>query len=176
MSCSARYTNTLKAEFGRKISSEEANEQFTAIETALTCLESLANDTTTDNTVHVYENTSGTVVLDPSLGNMQKITIEGTVEMSFSEPEDIDPKVIYLLIADGGDGLFKFPDGTSWTSLSQGTSITGKPYDSEGLGGDYGAVIICIHDGIGWLHICFARNDIDFDVATLDIADIYGWR
>jgi len=173
MTC--RYTNTLKAEFGRKISSEEANEQFNAIEKAMACLEALADDTATDNTVHVYENTDGTSILDPSFGNMQKITIEGTVELSFAEPEDDDPKVIYLLIADGGNGLFKFPAGTSWTSSSQGTDVTGKPYDSEGLGGKYGAVIICIHDGIGWLHICFSRNDIDF-TGAMETADIYGWR
>jgi hypothetical protein len=174
--CSARYNNTLKAEFGRKISSQEANEQFIAIEAAMTCLQSLADDTTTENTIHIYENIDGTTVLDPAFGNMQLITIEGTVEISFAEPQATDPKVIYLLIADGGDGLFKLPDGTSWTSLSQGIAVTGKPYNSEGLGGDYGAVVICIHDGTGWLHICFARNDIDFDAATMDIADVYGWR
>lgn len=173
MSC--RYVNTLKAEFGRKISSEEANEQFNEIEVAMNCLELLAEDSGTDKTIHNYGSVTGTTILDPAFGNMQKITIEGTVVMSFSTPSDADPKVIYLLVADGGDGTFKFPDGSAWTTLSQGSTVTGKPWDSNGLGGEYGAVIICIYDGFGWLHLCFSRNDIDF-AADPEAVDLYGWR
>lgn len=170
-----RYVNTMQAEFGRKISAEEANDQFDAIEKAMACLESLAEDTTTDNTIHIYENVEGTTILDPAFGNMQLVTVEGIVEMSFSEPADDDPKVIYLLIADGGEGRFKFPAGTAWTTKSQGLNVTGKPWDSQGLGGKYGAVAICIYDGVGWIHICFSRNDIDF-TGDPEIVDLYGWR
>lgn len=174
MSC--RYVNTLKAEFGRKISAEEANEQFNAIETAMACLEQLANSGQSGETVsHNYGSVSGSTILDPSLGNMQFVTIQGDVNLGFEVPGDADPKVIYLLIEDGGNGRFKFPTGTAWTTLSHGASISGKPWDSMGLGGNYGAVVVCIYDNLGWVYLCYGRNDINFAVAP-EAVDLYGWR
>lgn len=172
MSC--RYTNTLKAEFGRKITAEEANQQFDAIETAMTCLEQLA-ESGSDTVIHNYGSVDGTVTLDPSLGNLQFITIEGDVSLGFSVPEENDPKVIYLLVEDGGDGRFIFPTGSAWASLSQGVAVTGKPWDSMGRAGDYGAVITCIYDNIGWLYLTHARKDIDTANAS-DLDDLYEWR
>ena len=174
MSC--RYVNTLKADFGRKISSEEANEQFIAIEAAMACLEALtAQVGSKDTEIHNYGSINTTLVLDPAFGNMQKITVEGNVPLDFLNPQEQDPRVIYLLIEDGGDGSFTFPAGSAWSTNSHGASITGVPWDSEGLGGNYGAMVTCIHDGVGWLYMVFARNDIDFN-AVANITDVYSWR
>lgn len=174
MSCS--YTNTLKASFGRKISSEEANEQFNAIEKALACIEQLVDSSgSKDEESHNYGSLNSETILDPSYGNLQFITVEGNVSIGYVDPADEDPKVIYLLVADGGSGTFKFNNGAVWTTDSNGSAIDGKPWNSEGLGGLYGSIVICIHDGIGWMYLVFARNDIDFD-APAETDDLYNWR
>ena len=79
------------------------------------------------------------------------------------------------MIADGGDGTFKFTNGATWSTDSNGSTIDGIPWDSQGVGGNYGSIVICIHDGIGWVYLTFARNDIDF-LATSDTNDLYNWR
>lgn len=173
MSC--YYVNTLKAKFGRKISSEEANEQFDAIEDSMACLEALVDDSTSkDEENHNYGSIDVETLLDPAFGNLQFLTVEGDVPIGFLTPQDEDAKVIYLLISNGGSGTFTFTNGAVWTTNSNG-EIDGVPWDSEGMGGDYGAVVICIHDGIGWVYMVFARNSIDF-TATADVVDLYNWR
>jgi|GEM_PF-6873071 len=174
MSCS--YKNTLKAKFGRKISSEEANEQFEAIEIAMACLEKLADDASSkDEENHNYGSLNTETILDPAFGNLQFLTVEGNVSLGFIDPKEEDPKVIYLIIANGGNGSFKFNNGAIWSTDSNGSSIDGVPWDSNGTGGKYGSIVICIHDGIGWVYLVFARNDIDF-TATADVSDLYNWR
>jgi len=174
MTC--EYINTLKAEFGKTITSEAANEQFDAIEAALGCLEDLASEiNATHEVIHNWGTVNNTIVLDPSLGSLQFLTIEGDVEISIAKPEEADPNVIYLVIADGGSGRFNFPVGAVWSTDSRGASIDGVPWDSQGTGGDYGAVILSLYDGEGWLYVVFSRNDIDF-TASSDTDDLYNWR
>jgi len=174
MSC--RYERVIKARFGRKISAEEANAEFDAIEAAMTCLESLANSSTSvDSDIHNYGTITNETTLDPAFGNMQLLTVEGDVDLDFKAPDEDDPRVIYLLISDGGSGTFSFPSGSVWATKSQGTSVTGIPWDPTSLGGEYGAVVVCIYDSIGWIYMAFSRNDIDFN-AAVNVTDIYSWR
>jgi hypothetical protein len=174
MSC--YYKNTLKAKFGRKITAEEANEQFNAIEKAMACLEALVDDSTSeDEENHNYGSVNTETILDPAFGNLQFLTVEGDISLEFITPGENDPKVIYLVIADGGEGTFKFSNGAVWTTNSNGEAIDGVPWNSQGLGGFYGSIVICIHDGIGWVYLVFARNDIDFE-ATAETEDLYNWR
>ena len=174
MSC--RYERSIKASFGRKISAEEANAEFDAIEAAMACLENLASSSTSvDSEIHNYGTVTNESILDASNGNMQLLTVEGTVALDFEAPDEDDPRVVYLLIADGGDGAFIFPAGSAWTTKSQGTDVTGAPWDPDSLGGDYGAVVTCIYDSIGWIYMVFSRNDIDF-TAAVNVTDIYSWR
>ena len=177
MTC--RYTPSILAEFGRKISAEEANKEFVAIETAMACLESLAEQITTkDQEIHNYGSIDNNTILDPAYGNMQMLTVEGNKSLDFIDPQDADPRVIYLLIADGGDadGTFTFPAGSAWSTDSYGASVTGAPWaESSDLGGDYGAMVTCIYDGLGWLYLVFGRNGIDFGEAA-NVTDIYNWR
>lgn len=174
MSCS--YVNTLKASFARKVTSEEINEQFVAIELAMACIQALAEESNSeDEENHNYGSINTGTLLDPAFGNLQFITVEGNIELAFADPEEEDPKVIYLMIADGGDGTFKFTNGAVWSTDSNGSTIDGVPWNSAGTAGKYGAIVICIHDGIGWIYIVFARNDIDFE-AISNPADLYNWR
>ena len=174
MSC--YYVNTLKAKFGRKITSEEANEQFNAIEQSMACLEALVDDSNSkDEENHNYGSIDIETILDPAFGNLQFLTVEGNVSIGLKNPQETDPKVIYLVIADGGDGSFTFNNGAVWTTNSNGESVDGVPWDSQGMGGKYGSIVICIHDGFGWIYLVFARNDIDF-TAVASIDDLYGWR
>lgn len=176
MTCNPRYEPVIKASFGRKISAEEANAEFDAIEVAMTCLESLANaSTSVDTDIHNYGTVTNESILDPSFGNMQLLTVEGAVDLDFEVPDEADPRVIYLLIADGGSGSFTFPSGSVWATKSQGVGVTGIPWDPDSLGGDYGAVVVCMYDSIGWLYMAFSRNDIDF-AAAVNVTDIYSWR
>lgn len=175
MSC--RYVPVIKAEFGKKISAEEANAEFDAIEEAMGCLEALADSSTSeDEDIHNYGSVTTETILDPSFGNMQLLTVEGNVAIDFEAPDEDDPRVIYLLVADGdGSGSFTLPAGSAWATDSQGTSITGIPWDPGSLGGDYGAVVVCIYDSIGWVYMVFSRNDIDFN-AIANVTDVYNWR
>ncbi|MHC5061705.1 MAG: hypothetical protein ACYTFK_11555 [Planctomycetota bacterium] len=173
MSCS--YTPSLKAEFGRKISAAEAKEQFQAIEEAMACLENLASSVDSkDSEIHNYGPITVETILSPSYGNLQLLSVEGNVDIEFAQPGESDPRVIYLLIADGGSGSFNLPAGKVWATNANG-AITGVPWDTAGLGGEYGAMVVCVHDGIGWMYLVFARNNIDFN-AISTVADLYYWR
>jgi hypothetical protein len=170
------YTPTLRAGFGRTVTFESINEQFDAIEAAWGCLEALI-DTVEFNENNTYDN--GTViteyVFDPSLGSVHYLRLQGDVELSIAAPEEGDPVLITLVLADGGSGRFNFKSGATWTTDSNGTVMDSKPWDNEGLGGDYGAIVTCLYDGIGWVYMIFGRNDIDF-TATAEPADIFNWR
>ena len=170
------YVNTLKAEFGRTISSEGINAQFEAIERTMACIENkIVTTQQTTTTVYDYGTVDTSLDIDPSLGALQRIMLEGDVELTMSEPGANDPKFITLLLGDAGSGRFNFPAGGTWVSDSEGSSMDGKPWDNDGLGGDYGAMVFCIHDGAGWLFLCFSRNDVDTD-GTADTNDLANWR
>ncbi len=174
MSC--YYVNTLKIEFGRKIASEEINIQFDAIERSMSCLEALVDEgQSEDEENHNYGSIGTETILDPAFGNLQFLTVEGAVSLGLKDPQVEDSKVIYLVIADGGDGSFAFTNGAVWTTGSNGADIDGVPWDSQGMGGKYGSIVVCIHDGLGWIYLVFARNGIDF-TAVPNLTDLYRWR
>lgn len=175
MSCGP-YVPAIKAEFGRTITNKEIDNEFQRIEEVLECIcnEAGNNAVLIENAIDLG-NVTDSVTIEPSGGIIQYLTVEGDVEITVEEPEDTEPNLITLVIADGGSGRFNFPLGVAWTSDANGTGMDGKPWDNGGLGGDYGALVTCIYDGEGWIFIVFARHDIDpNDVA--DVADLYNWR
>ena len=175
MSC-PYYFPVIKAAFARVITDEEINNEFDQIERTFACIEAEL-----DRSIHVNNSAidlgivSTSIVINPEDGVLQYITLDGDVEIMFNEPADDDPKLITLVLQDGGSGRFNFPSGSAWTSDSNGTSMDGKPWDTEGLGGDYGAIVTCLNDGIGWVFMIYARNDIDAD-AAVEAIDLYNWR
>ncbi len=97
-------------------------------------------------------------------------------EINVATPEDDEPRLITLVMADGGNGLFNFAVGQAWSTDSNGATMDGKPWNAEWAVGDYGALVTCIYDGEGWLFIVFARNEIDYSKPLADVVDIYNWR
>ncbi len=175
MSCGA-YIPSIKAEFGRTITDDEINFEFQAIEQFFACLCEAAGDSSVDiETVVDLGTVIDNVVINSSFGVVQYLTIEGDVQIDFAIPQETDPKLITLVIADGGNGRFNLPAGMAWTSDVSGLSIDGYPWDPQGLGGDYGAIVTCVYDNTGWIYIVFARHDIDLSVSPR-LIDIYNWR
>ena len=170
------YTNTLQAEIGRIITSEALNAEFTAIEEAMGCIEGLilANKQI-ESTVHTYGSVSTTMTVIPSNGPTQKMMLVGDVDIYIANPGVNDSNIITLLLGDGGSGRFRFLTGAVWCSDSEGSTMDGKPWDNNGAGGDYGAVVWLIYDGDGWFVLCFSRNDVDPD-ATADPTDLINWK
>lgn len=175
------YYNTLKIGFARTVTYEAINEQFVAIEEAFRCLAALVDTLKeTEEVVYIHKPTEEYLTIDPGLGSIQFVTTQGDVELDIAVPDEEDPKLITLVVADGGDGSggdsrFNFPAGTAWTTDANGTTMDSKAWDTMGLAGDYGAIVKCIWDGIGWVYLVFGRNDIDF-AAAADVTDLFNWR
>lgn len=175
MSC-GYYVPAIRASFGRVITRDEINNEFQEIERVMACIcEQIQNQASTvANTIDLGSH-STSVQIEPSDALLQYLTVEGDVDIELLDPEGFDPRMITLAIADGGSGRFRFTKGLSWTTESHGSSISGKPWKPEQYGGNYGSIVICIHDDIQWLQIVYARNDIDYTAAS-DADDIYRWK
>jgi len=175
MSCSY-YIPAIRAEFGRTITDTEIRNEFQAIEDAMQCVGDEMEGGSSNIVDHVDLGTiTNATVISSANGLVQYMTAEGDIDIEIKVPDEFEPRLITLVIADGGNGRFNFPTGSAWTTSSNGSAMDGKPWDSDGLGGDYGAIVTCIYDGSGWLYLVFARNDIDF-TATAEVEDIYRWR
>ena len=161
------YVPVIKAAFARVITDAEINHEFEEIERVFECVSGVL-----DTSLHVNNKVinlgivTTSVVVDPADGIIQFMTLDGDVEITLSDPEVDDPLIITLILEDGGSGRFNLPTGSAWTSDSNGSAMDGKPWDSDGLGGDYGAVVTCVNDGTGWVFMVYSRNDIDFDAAV----------
>jgi hypothetical protein len=175
------YTPGLNIGFGRTVTWKAINDEFEAIEDAFQCLQDLLDTLEyTEITTYIDGGIQNEYFVDPGLGAIQRLTIEGDVTISINNPGETDYKLITLIIENGGDGSggdarYNLPAGTAWVTDSYGSSVDSKPWDTQGLGGRYGCAITCIWDGAGWVYLSFSRNDIDF-TATADVADIYNWR
>jgi hypothetical protein len=128
--------------------------------------------------------------MDPAFGVIQYAELQGDVELELSEPQEGDPRLITLILANAGSlatdnyGRFNFKSGTTWTS-DRDDVMDGKPWnmyanmigDTSGVQyeGFYGAAVMCIHDGVGWLYLVFARHHLDIDNPAIP-GDIYDWR
>ena len=176
MSCGP-YVPTIRAEFGRTITEPEINQEFEEIERIMKCMEAAVDNETTviDNVVDLGTVTDETVISSIN-GVVQYMTIEGGIELNVATPDDGDPRLITLVMADGGNGLFNFPVGQAWSTDSNGSGFDGKPWNAEWAVGDYGALVTCIYDGDGWVFIVFARNEIDYAKPLAEVEDVYNWR
>lgn len=171
-----KYEPRIQIGFGRTITSEVHNEEFQAIEEAFSCIcDEVDRINECDAQVYDHGTVSGTYYIDPGLGLVHKMLCEGDVELIIETPDGVDPGLISLMIGDGGDGRFNFPVGASWSSDAQGVNMDGKPWDPEGTAGDYGAIVQCIYDDLGWVHVVFARHDLD-QFGPAEVEDIYNWR
>jgi hypothetical protein len=174
------YTPQITAQFGRTITNEEIDREFQAIEDAMTCFEEQIGDyTAEEDTIHDHGIIDNSYEIDPAFGVIHYMEVQGDVELSILEPQSGDPRLIQLVIADGGSGRFNFPAGTAWTCDKNGALMDAKPWDMVAgvttYTGFYGAVVMSIHDGTGWVYTVFARHDL---VLTEDPnpLDIYNWR
>jgi len=170
------YVNTLKIEFGRPISDAQLNEQFELIEAALAGLEAIKGEQVPadEDIFDAGSTTEVTHELDAANGVLQSLTVVGTVTISFAVPTTIDPKVIHLMLIDGGSGKVDFAAGSAWTTDSMAAQEV-KIHESDTTGGPAGAFITCIWDGTAWVYLAYGRNDIDF-TAAVDVVDLYNWR
>ena len=170
------YVPAIRADFGRTITDKEINDEFDAIESMMECVceQAGGESKVIDNAIDLGTVATSTTIL-PSNGRLQYMSVEGDVDITVADPADQDSLLLTLVIADGGSGRFNLPNGLAWTSDSNDGGMDGKPWDNDGLGGDYGAIVTCIHDGTGWVFMVFARNDIDPDDVP-DVADLYNWR
>jgi len=170
------YIPVISADFGKAITRDEINNEFQAIEEALQCVqENIENISHTVVNIINHGSVTERIYIDSGGGLIQYMTVEDNVEIIINEPEVDDPRLITLVIADGAEGFFNFPEGMTWTSNAHGDGIDGKPWDTQGLAGDYGALVVCIYDGYGWIQMVYARHDIDY-TAPADVDDIYRYR
>lgn len=174
MSC--LYEPKIRAEFGKGITDDEIRAEFQAIEDTMLCVATAAEfESSTIETIVDLGAVVDSTVISSANGIIQYLTVEGDVQISIETPADEEPRLITLVIADGGSGRFNFPLGAAWASLANGVSMDGKPWDNDGLAGDYGAIVTCVFDGIGWVYMVFSRHDIDLDVSP-SLVDLYRWR
>jgi len=178
MSDCGYYVPAIRAEFGRTITDTEIWNEFQEIERVMGCLWDLVDSTQTteNNTVDLGTVTENTTIRS-SDGIVQYMAVEGDVNIYIAPPAVDDPRVITLMIVNAGDGRFNFVEGSAWTSDANGLTMDGKPWIVEWqANGDYGAMVTCVYDGEGWIHLVYARHNIDYAAVSANVADIYKWR
>ena len=185
------YTPQITAEFGRTITDDEIDREFQEIERVFTCFaEVIGSELDFEENIYDHGIIDNSYTIDPALGVMQYMEIQGDTEITLDEPEDDDPKIINLVIANAGSvdtdtyGRFNFATGATW-SHDRDDPMDGKPWnmyanlDGTTTGtqyaGFYGGVVMCIHDGVGWIHLVFARHHLNI-FGALNPDDIYDWR
>jgi hypothetical protein len=190
MSCN--YIPQISAEFGKTITDHEIDAEFQAIERAFDCFEEqIGNTQLKEENIYDYGIVDNSQTLDPAFGVLQYMELQGDVDLELSEPQEGDPRVITLVIANAGSvdqgnyGRFSFPDGTAWTA-DRDIPMDGKPWnmyanligDTSGTQyeGFYGAIVTCVHDGHGWLYMAYARHHLDINASEPNPDDIYDWR
>jgi hypothetical protein len=190
MSCV--YVPQIQAEFGKSITDEEINREFQEIERVFLCFEEMVGSIiSTEDNVYDYGTLDNSYTLDPAFGVLQYMELQGDVELELSAPQHGDSRIITLVIANGGSlatnnyGRFNFRSGVVWTSMKDAPEMDGKPWnmyanaigDTSGVQytGFYGAIVTCIHDGLGWTYLVFARHHLQINDPA-DPLDIYSRR
>ena len=186
------YIPQITAEFGKTITNDEIDREFQEIERVFACFEEQIGSTTTiEDSIYDHGIIDNSYAIDPGLGVIHYMELQGDTELTVEEPEDEDdPRLITLVIANAGSidtdnyGKFNFASGTVW-SHDRDDPMDGKPWnmyanlDSSTNGtqypGFYGGVVQCIHDGTGWIHLVYARHHLDI-FGALNPDDIYDWR
>lgn len=186
------YIPQITAEFGKTITSDEIDHEFQEIERVFTCFEEqIGTLLTQEDNVYDYGIVDNSYTLDPAFGILQYLELQGDVELELSQPADGDPRIITLIIANAGSvdtnnyARFNFKSGVAWSADRDEPLMDGKPWnmyantvgDTSGTKyeGFYGAVVTCIHDGVGWVYLVYARHHLDIN-GTPDPNDIYDWR
>jgi hypothetical protein len=189
MSC--LYVPQITAEFGKVITDAEINHEFDEIERVFLCFEEQIGSILSQETnIHNYGIIDNSYTLTPAFGVLQYMELQGDVELDLSAPEDGDPRLISLIIANAGGidtgnyARFNFRNGTVW-SADRDNPMDGKPWNmfANLTGGEtgtqyegfYGCVVNCIHDGVGWVYIVFGRHHLNI-AGALNPDDIYDWR
>ena len=158
MTCN--YIPQISAEFAKTITNEEIDREFQAIEEAFACFEEVVGSViSTEENIHDYGIIDNSYTLDPAFGIIQYMEIQGDADLELAEPEDGDPTLIALVIAGSGQDRFNFPLGLAWSPDRDEPASDSKPWnmfantDGSQTGtqyeGFYGAVVNCIHDGVG---------------------------
>jgi len=185
------YIPQITAEFGKTITNEEIDREFQEIERVFNCFEEAIGSYTSEETnIHDYGVIDNSYTLTPAFGILQYMELLGDVELEMDIPGEDDPKLITLIIANAGSielgtyGRFNFKSGTTW-SADRDLPMDGKPWnmwanlDSTETGtqypGFYGGIVNCIWDGVGWVHLVYARHHLNIFVPTPDPDDIYDW-
>lgn len=185
------YVPIISAEFGKTITNQEIDNEFQEIERVFDCFASVIGSTL-EQTDRVYDHgiIDNSYTIDPAFGIIHYMELQGDTDITIAEPEEEDPKLITLVIANAGSvetnnyGRFNFPTGTVW-SHDRDDPMDGKPWNmfanldgslnGTQYEGFYGGIVQCIHDGVGWVHLVFARHHLDiFNPPIPD--DIYDWR
>ncbi len=186
------YIPQINAEFGKLITNEEIDREFQEIERVFECFEEqIGTVLTQEDNIYDHGVIDNSYVIDPAFGIIHYMEIQGDTELSLSEPQENDPRLITLVIANAGSidndtyGRFNFKEGTAW-SHDRDDPMDGKPWnmyanlDGSTTGtqydGFYGGIVQCIHDGHGWIYLVFARHHLNIFDPTPDPDDIYDWR
>lgn len=189
MSCS--YVPIIKAEFAKVITDQEINHEFQMIEEAFLCFEEqIGSFLSTEDNIYDYGVIDNSYILNPAFGVLQYMEVQGDVELELSQPEPGTSRLITLVIgnagsiAEGNYGRFNFKSGVAWACDRDG-SMDGKPWnmyaniigDTSGTQyeGFYGAIVNCIHDGVNWIYLVYARHHLDIWNDPI-VGDIYDWR
>lgn len=185
------YIPVIKAEFGKTITNQEIDHEFQEIERTFDCFASVigSNKEVTDR-IYDHGLIDNSYVIDPAFGVIHYMEIQGDTEISIATPVDDDPRIITLIIANAGSvdngtyGRFNFKTGAAWTH-DRDNPMDGKPWNMYAnldgstngtqYAGFYGAAVQCIHDGVGWIHLVFARHHLDI-FSALNPDDIYDWK
>lgn len=185
------YIPQITAEFGKTITNHEIDLEFQEIERVFTCFAtSIGSELNQEDRIYDHGIIDNSYVIDPAFGVIHYMELQGDTEIAIADPEEDDPKLITLIIANAGSitndtyGRFNFKTGATW-SHDRDDPMDGKPWNmfanldgsqnGDQYAGFYGAAVQCIHDGVGWIHLTFARHHLDI-FSALNPKDIYDWR
>lgn len=185
------YVPQITAEFGKTITNEEIDREFQEIERVFDCFADTIGSNKEEED-RIYDNgvIDNSYTINPAFGIIQYLEIQGDTELTLAQPQSGDPRLITLVIANAGSidtnnyGRFNFPSGQTWTH-DRDNPMDGKPWnmwanlDGSTTGtqypGYYGGVVVCIHDGLNWIHLVYARHHLNiFGDPNPD--DIYDWK
>jgi hypothetical protein len=185
------YIPQIKAEFGRTVTDHEIDAEFQAIERAFQCFEEqIGTILLSREKVYNHGIIDNSYTINPAFGIIHYLEIQGDTELQVDIPAPGTPRLITLVIANAGSvengdyGRFNFKTGATW-SADRDHPMDGKPWNmypnltgaATGMPyvGFYGGVVQCVYDGIGWVHMVYARHHLAID-GNLNPDDIYDWR
>lgn len=186
------YVPQITAEFGKTITNDEIDREFQEIERVFTCFaESIGSELEQTDRIYDHGIIDNSYTINPAFGVIHYAELQGDTEITIAPPDADDaPRLITLIMANAGAvetnnyGRFNFKTGSAW-SHDRDDPMDGKPWNmfanldgstnGDQYAGFYGCAVQCIHDGLGWVHLTFARHHLDI-FSALNPDDIYDWR